>query len=83
MSDLSLFLAMSTQAWLSCNRLTLKEDKPKYVTFHRKQRGHPSSTRKYVLGNKLVSRVANVKFLGLITLACKKKIPGNKFLIFS
>ena len=58
------------QACFSCNRLTLNEDKTQHVIIHRKQRGHPSSTREPVLGNKNVSRVTSVKFVCLITLAC-------------
>ena len=56
----------NTQTWLSCNRSTLNEDKTQYVIFHSKQRGHPFSAKELVLGNKIVSHVPNVKFLGLI-----------------
>ena len=47
-------------------RLTLNGDKTRYMVFLRKQRDHPSSTKELALGNNIILRVTNVKFLGLI-----------------
>ena len=50
--------------WLERNRLTLNENKTQFVVFHRKRRAYPVVNNVY-LGDSVVKRVDNVKFLGV------------------
>ena len=51
--------------WLEKNRLTLNENKTKYMFFHRRQQSVPNLEAVH-LGSSIIERVDNIKFLGLV-----------------
>ena len=52
--------------WFDANKLTLNAGKTNFIIFHRKQRRLPSTLPKLSIGNSDISKVNQVRFLGVI-----------------